>query len=403
MTPVSCDDIVFPEMINFTMPRYGFMQKGTVTRWLKREGEPVSKGELIVQIESDKVANDVECPADGFLKTILVPEGEEQEVFKSIALIAESRQELEQPLHVPEAEEQGAVGVPKPTVPPAGPVLAEIEPAEAVKASPVARKMAREHGVDLSTVRGSGPGGRITEKDVQLHLRHKKEQALDVIEEVLSPTRRAVALHLTQGLQRSAQVTQSLLCSCGALLASKERAGVSITAVMVKLLGSILAEFPRLNAHLIDQALQIHKVVNIGVAVHSEHGLVVPVVRNVRATPLQTIQEQLESLASRARAKTLDREDLQGSTFTISNLGMYKTDMFTPLLNFPEVGILGMGRIFKDIQVDEAEQTRVVSKVWLSLTYDHRAIDGVEAASFLGRLGEALTTVEELSQAVQQA
>jgi len=401
LTPVSCNDIVFPRMIDFTMPRYGFMQKGTVARWFKREGEQVSRGELIVQIESDKVVNDVESPADGYLKKIVVPEGAEQDVFKSIAFIAESREELERELQIPASVGQHQATPGKAARPALESESSGAVPAGAARASPVARRLARENHVDLAAVKGTGPGGRITEKDVQLHLREMGgQQEAAVSEEVLSPTRRAVARHLSEGLQRSALVTQSLLCRCGALVAVKQSSGASISAVLVKLLGAALGEFPRLNAHLLDDVLKIHREVNVGVAVHAGHGLTVPVVRNVRAASLAAVQEQLKSLADRARQRSLNREELQGSTFTLSNLGMYRTDTFTPILNFPEVGILGVGRIFKDVHVDEAEATSIVPKVWLSLTYDHRAIDGGEAASFLGRLEELLADGRKLSQAV---
>jgi pyruvate dehydrogenase E2 component (dihydrolipoamide acetyltransferase) len=382
-------------MLDFTMPRYGFMQRGTVSRWFKKEGDPVRRGEMIVQVESDKVVNDVECPADGFLKKILVPEGQEQDVFESIALIAESRQELEQAL----AEQPGAGAEgrsPAQELRSAEPsAAARSESSGAAKASPVARKMAREHNVELATIAGTGPGGRITEKDVQQHLKAR-------ISEELSPTRKALALHLTQGLQRSALVTQSLLCRCDSLLAVKEGAGVSVTAVLVKLLGELLGEFPHFNAHLIGEKLVTHTEAHIGVAVHTESGLLVPVVRNVRQATLASIQEQLKSLAARARERALSRAELQGSTFTLSNLGMFKTDIFTPILNFPEVGILGVGRIFRDVQVDASDATSIVNKVWLSLSFDHRALDGVQAAQFLGRLEELLGDEGKLRQAVRE-
>ncbi len=394
-------------MIDFTMPRYGFMQKGTVTRWFKNEGEAVSRGELLVQVESDKVVNDVESPADGFLKKIVVPAGGEQEVFKSIALIAESREELEL-VHEPREAGQGFGLEQASAKQPSSLAKAAADggagSANAAKASPVARKLAREHDLDLQTITGSGPGGRITERDVQAHIARESSQRGPAREEELSATRKAVAFHLTQGLQRSALVTHSLLCRCEALLAIKKEAGVSISTVLVKLLGTLLAEQPHFNAHLIDDRLLHYKEVNIGIAVHTAQGLLVPVVRKVGVASLGEIQEQLKSLADRARNRMLARADMQGSTFTLSNVGMYKTDVFTPILNFPEVGILGVGRIFRAIHVhEEDERTSIASKVWLSLSYDHRAIDGVQAAGFLGRLEELLGDLEKLSRAVRQA
>lgn len=401
MTHVSCNDIVFPDMIDFTMPRYGFMQRGTVTRWFKKEGDPVSRGQLIVQVESDKVVNDVECPVDGFLKKIVVAEGQEQEVFKSIALIAESKQELERSIETETPVSGSNETFVKEALPPGEAGTREVALPGVAKASPMARRLAREHNIDLTTITGTGPNGRITEKDVQLYLQQRNERReAAFIEEELSPTRKAVAIHLTQGLQRSALVTQSLLCRCDSLLAVKKTAGVSISSLLVKLLGSVLGEFPHFNAHLIDEKLLIHKEVNVGVAVHTEHGLIVPVVRDVRAASLSAIQDRLKSLAARARERTLSRAELQGSTFTLSNLGMFKTDVFTPILNFPEVGILGVGRIFKDLHIDEEDKTSIANKVWFSLSYDHRAIDGGQAASLLGRLEELLAEDEKLNQAV---
>jgi pyruvate dehydrogenase E2 component (dihydrolipoamide acetyltransferase) len=390
-------------MIDFTMPRYGFMQRGTVVRWYKKEGEEIQAGEVIAQVESEKVMNDVESPQHGYLKEIVVQEGQEQEVFKTIAWIAESEAELaQQPLPNDTRERAPSSG--------AVPATIEVRPdprgggeSERVKASPAARKLADQLNVELTGIEGTGPGGRVTEADVSRYVaRQAGPPGADYTEEALSPTRKSIAAHLLQGCRSSATVTQAVRATCDALVQIKGRARVSVSALLATILGSVLLDLPEFNSHLVDGKVRRFAAVDLGVAVHTDYGLVVPVIRGVDRKTLEDVHEELRELAERARRREISRNDLEGSTFTLSNLGMTSTDFFTPILNFPEVAILGVGRIGREIGVGEGDRTSIVNKAWLCLSYEHQVIDGAQAGGFLQRLERLLDDEEDLLRVIRQ-
>lgn len=388
-------------MYKLRMPKFGMtMQSGFVGHWYKSEGEQIAKGELLLEVESEKITNDIEAPIDGFIKRIFAIKNEEYPVGTVIALIAENAEELAADL--PQDETLSTItrsttvsilDQPKRVAGNNGIPISDI------KASPAAKHLARELGINLAEVTGTGPAGRITEKDIEYYRSQtqpaRASDSDEVQYETLSPTRQIIARELSKGFHSAVFVTQMTLSACPNALRWKEQRQVSLTAVLVKMASRTLLEFPRLNAHFDGKTLQRLPHINIGIAMDTETGLVVPVIRKADGKNLIEISEEMAFLANAARNRKLTREQLQGSTFTISNVGISRTDAFTPILHFPEVAILGVGRLHKGVQVAADNSLQILPQLWLSLTYDHRAIDGITAARFLERLCQLLESTEE--------
>ena len=384
-------------MYKFLMPKFGMtMQTGFVVKWHKKEGEKVLQNELLLEVESEKINKEVESPVEGFIKKIFAVEGEEYNVGVIIALIAETAKEMAEevsfdlpdsrPSEVSAPSAQKSRGEDKGVI--------KNTAAGNITASPVAKRLARERGVDLSKLRGNGPGGRIVEKDVLDYIESAcnagQEQFIEYTEQSLSPTRMSIAKTLSAGYHSGVFVTQMTLATCESLFKVKEENNVSVSAILVKMVAGILVEMPVFNAHFDGQRVKIYSDANIGIAVGTERGLIVSVVKKANIKDLKTINKEIKLLAEAARNKTITHDQTAGSTFTISNVGISRTDAFTPVLHFPEVAILGVGRIHKGVDVDENDNIKVVRRFWLSLTYDHRVIDGILSARFLERLCEKL-------------
>ena len=275
-----------------------------------------------------------------------------------------------------------------------------------LKASPLARRLAKEHGVDLSLIAGSGPDGRIVRDDV-LHavstapeIPAVEAPALQQAGEVIAMDgiRGIIAERMTLSLQTNASVTLHTEVDATAFVALREMLNdklqakevkLTYTDLLVKVVASALLEHPRLNATLTDEGIRLLSDINIGVAVALADGLVVPVVRNADKERLSEISEQVKNFAERARSNQLAPGELQGGTFTITNLGNFGIDAFTPIINPPESAILGVGRILKKPVVHEDEIV-VRSMLTLSLTFDHRVVDGAPAAQFLQTVSDCI-------------
>jgi len=287
------------------------------------------------------------------------------------------------------------------------PPVASSQPA--VQITPVARKLAKDHGIDLSQVRGSGPGGRIVTEDVQRVIAAAALPAASVpptspIAEPVIPLtgmRGAIARRVQQSLQTSAQVTLITEVDVSALVQLREELkpqfALTYTDLVVKAVARALKEHPRLNAWIEGEQIRLMQAIHIGVAVALDEGLIVPVVRDADRKSLREIAQETARLALGARAGSLTREEVTGSTFSVTNLGMYGIDAFTPIINPPEIAILGVGRLNeKLVRVrGEAEWRHVMT---LSLTFDHRAVDGVPAAAFLQTIGKQMENPVELTR-----
>jgi pyruvate dehydrogenase E2 component (dihydrolipoamide acetyltransferase) len=389
------------------------MTDGTVLEWLKQVGEKVRKGECIAEVEAAKTTLEIEAPCDGVLARIVAPAGTlvpVREVMAVIALPGEAASEsgVTEAAEVPEvsAEPPAAEALPAAEMPP-GP---EAPAAAAVQVVPAARRFAREHGIDLAGVSGSGPGGRITEADVRAHL----EARADVVP--LTGTRGLIARRMVASLRDSAQFTLVRSADVTDLVCSHDHGnlpgGASYTDVLARAAVLSLAEHPALNAHIVGDEIRIARRVHLGIGIDTGVALLVGVLRDADADGLAKLSARRLALTERVRAGHADPAELQGSTFTITNLGHAGIDAFTPIINPPEVAILGAGRI-----TDEPVPAPVApggqggpggpvsggpGVAWrkcitLSLTVDHRAVDGAPAARFLATLAGYLSKPTALS------
>ncbi len=376
------------------LPRLGQgMESGTVVRWLKEEGDRVERGEPLYEVDTEKATQEVEAEAAGVLLRIVVREGEVP-VGTVLAYIGEPGESLPEP-EAPTGDGRAAEAVP--AVPASRPTVAAAPPArppgQRVKASPLARRLARERGIDLSQLVGSGPEGRIVAEDVERAARAPRvapvEAVLPEAERVpLTGVRRTIARRLSEAwqvpvfqLEASADMERVL-----ALVELRRRLQpdlrLTVTDVLVKACAVALLRHPEVNVQLAEDALLRFSSAHVGIAVATERGLVVPVVRAAERLSLDEIARARADLVERARAGTLRREELEGGTFSLSNLGMYGVDRFTAVLNPPQAAILAVGRI-EERAVVRGGEIQARPMVTLTATFDHRAVDGAPAARFL--------------------
>ena len=389
-----------------SLPRLGQgMEAGTIVRWLKSEGDKVEKGEPLYELDTDKVTQEVEADASGVLLKILAGEGEEIEVGKRIAVIGEEGEEVaadEAAVEVDEDEqEEGSPAPAREEERERGREAAKEEAEEQqetarangrIKASPLARRIARERGIDLASLSGTGPEGRIVAEDVERAAAapaHATVGAAPLEAEVvpLTSLRKTIARRLTEAWQAPAfQISMSAdMTRAQELHARLRDQGVSVTDILTKLAAIALLRHREVNAQFADDELRIFPNAHIGLAVATERGLIVPVQREVERKSLVQIAAERKEIVQRTRESKLSQEDLEGGTFTISNLGMYGVEIFTAVLNPPQAAILAVGAIEEKPVVDDGE---LVARplMAMTLTCDHRAIDGAKAAEFLREL-----------------
>ncbi len=383
------------------MPKLGqTMEEGKVEKWVKKEGDRVEKGEILLEVTTDKATLEVEAYASGVLRKVLVPAGETVPVTTVIGYIAEENEEL------PEAPKRpGDVGAG--LVPTLGdhkgrPYASVREPAKLapvktgekpsaggkVKASPLAKKIAAEKGIDIEKVKGTGPGGRITKEDVLAAVSGAG------VPSGLSPMRKAIAEQMSRSKREIPHYYVTTEVDMAQVSKKREGlSGISFTHIIIKAVAQTLSEFPQLNAIWQEDGPKTFPEVNIGIAVALEEGLIVPVLRDAGKKTVQEIASGVETLVRKAKEKKLKAEEYSGATFTISNLGMFGIENFIPIINPPEVGILGIGGIQeKCVAIDGKVEIRLRMK--LTLSADHRAVDGAYAAQFLKALGSVLETAD---------
>ncbi len=402
-----------------SMPKWGLaMKTGLVAEWLKQPGEPVQQGEPVVQIESEKATDEVESPVTGIMRWIEVKEGDSVPVGASIAVITAPNEELSDEQVIALLREDAEVKRQKaemltgqlataktPAVaPPGGTVRAPVAAGARVNASPVARRMAQELGIDLATVTGTGPGGMIGREDVLCAAEERKtvfeEQAplapIEVAEAVpateqplvLSNIWRIMAERTTQSwtsvphfyLVREVNVSRLITWREQILKQVAEK--VTYTDLLVKIVAAALRMHPRVNASWNDGKITLKQEVHVGLAVAVEEGLVVPVIHQADTLSLGEIARQRMELVAKAQAGKLRPVDISDGTFTISNLGMYNVDAVNAIINQPQAAILAVGRITERV-VPVNGQPAVQPMMVLTLSCDHRAIDGARGAQFL--------------------
>jgi pyruvate dehydrogenase E2 component (dihydrolipoamide acetyltransferase) len=399
-----------------TLPRLGQgMETGTIVRWLKSEGDSVEKGEALYELDTEKVTQEVEAEASGVLLKILAGEGEEIEVGKAIAVIGEQGEEVpegeaEDPTEVSDddAQEEGSPAPEREDERERGREEAPEGPSEPeqsvestnggrVKASPLARRIARERGIELSALRGTGPEGRIVAEDVERASATGAAAApaaaaptgeVEVVK--LNQMRKTIARRMTEAweapafqISMSADMTASVHLR-GALLAQVKEGGVRPTYsdILTKVVALALMRHRDVNAHFAGDSVKLFPNANIGIAVAIPHGLVVPVIPGCERLTIPEIAAARADIVSRTREGKLRAEDLDGGTFTISNLGMYGVERFTAVLNPPQAGILAVGAIEERAVVVDGD-FEIQPRMDMTLTIDHRSVDGATASEFL--------------------
>ncbi|HVM56085.1 MAG TPA: dihydrolipoamide acetyltransferase family protein [Gaiellaceae bacterium] len=376
------------------LPRLGQgMESGTIVKWLKSEGDAVEKGEPLYELDTDKVTQEVEAEASGVLLKIAVPEGEVA-VGRTIGYIGAEGEVVE-------------VAAPPPVAAAAPSAPARVEPVAApapsatngrIKASPLARRIARERGVDLASVRGTGPDGRIVAEDIERAEVGAAPPAVaatrvptEVERRPLSNVRRTIARRLTEAWTVPAfQLTVDIDMTRADELVHKQRelnpgVHVTVTDLLTKVCATALMRHRDMNVRFGEDELLVYPTADVGIAVAAPQGLVVPVVRSAERLTLAEIAGARGDLVARAREAKLRTEDLDGGTFTISNLGMFGVDEFVAVLNPPQASILAVGRTREQVVPRDGELV-VLPLMTATLTCDHRAVDGATGAEFLGTI-----------------
>lgn len=371
----------------FRLAAFGHtMEVGRIVEWKVSEGDEIREGDEILAVETDKAVVDVEAPIGGVLLKIVGQADQELPVGATLAWIGDAGEEA------PDEPEEAPA-----------PAAAETPPRERV--TPVARRLAERHGIDADALEGTGPGGRVTKEDVRTAVEsgvapRQEDEAPEGVEVVpLAGIRKVVAERLSANWARAPQVTEGVEVDFSACLevrrqnrdAWKEAFGVEPTINDVVLLATAtaLGDNPELNAALVDGAVHRYARINLNVAVDTGEGLTVPVVKDAGEAGLGDIARAVAGLAEKARARRLAPEDLEGGTFTVTNLGGMGVDWFTPVLNPPQAAILGVGRVRRAPVVDGDD---VVARdlATLVLSFDHRVVDGAPCARFLARLRELI-------------
>jgi len=375
------------------LPRLGQgMESGTVTKWLKNEGDAVAKGEPLYEIDTDKVTQEVESDFAGVLLKIALPEGEAP-VGKTIAWIGEAGEEVAASEPAPEPEKVSDTKVSDTPVaaPPAPPTSADGR----TKASPLARRLARERGIDLATLQGTGPDGRIVAKDVEGAQAAPAATAApalapsgDIESIPLTNIRKTIARRLTAAWQAPVfQLTVTADMTRANELVARARelspdVRITVTDLLAKLCAQALMRHRDVNVQYSEDALLRFPTANVGIAVAAPQGLIVPVLRSVERLSLAEVAAARGDLVGRARDNKLTTQDLEDGTFTISNLGMFGIEQFVAVLNPPQAAILAVGATLDTpVARDGAIEIRPVLS--MTLTVDHRAVDGAEGADFL--------------------
>ena len=396
------------------MPRAGLtMVEGTIASWLAAEGAPVKKGDAIMEFENEKNTIEFNCTHDGILH-ITAPEGETVAVGAPIGIVAESQ-----------AEYDALCGASAPAAAPAAPAAAEaapvapapaaaapaaIEDTSRVRATGLAKKMAKQHGVALSAICGTGPNRRIIAQDVLDYLEAQKAAPApaialaapavdDVITEIqMTGIRKAIAKNMYGSLQEMAQCTAAVEVDVTELLAYRQKlvenqeylgCKVTVNDLLAMATVKMLQKHPTANATFDGKTLFVHSAVNLSVAVAAEVGLMVPVVKHAERMSLVELHNAMSDVAIRARDQKLKGGEQAGGTFTISNVGMFPIDWSTPIINPPQVAILGFGRAVKKPAV-VGDDVKIRSMMHVFLTFDHRVFDGLEVGRIMADLQKLL-------------
>tara|TARA_B100000945_G_scaffold75862_1_gene58494 strand:- start:32594 stop:33751 length:1158 start_codon:yes stop_codon:yes gene_type:complete len=379
------------------LPQWGMnMNDGTVVKWLKSIGEDVSKGDDLVEIESTKVNAAVEATEAGKLGRIDIKEGDLVPVGTVLGMIlleGESESDIPDKL-IDNKEENNEIKQKE-----------NINLNKKVIASPRARSLAKKLEIDISDLLGTGPSGRITEEDVRLFSENLNisDKKIYSIKESIPSTgiRQIIAKRMFESAQNP-QVTLNTVACVDSLFElqktlisnwRREKIRPQLNDILLKIVSDTLITNPKLNAHYNNQSLDLIENINLGVAMAVKDGLVVPVIVDSQKKDFLEISKEIRTFSKKIKSNQLLPDEITGSTFTISNLSSYNVEYFNPIINPPEVAILGVGKISNKIDLDENKELVVKKIIHLSLTFDHRALDGVPASNFLDSLVKNIESI----------
>ncbi len=424
------------------MPKLGLtMVEGKIGKWLKQEGDLVLLEEPLLQVETDKIVSDVNATFEGTLLKIISERGDKTKVKEPICIIGEAGEDISELLVDNSGIAESNLEVTK---------VKKIEKKEKkeknikvegdILASPLAKKLAKDKGYDLSKINGTGPNGRIVEKDILMYKgnvkatptarvlannlgvdinninkssrivkqdvfneydKNSKLNGFDLIEEVveMSQMRKIISERMFDSWQTSPAVTYELKVDTTMLKKFKNQISlkhkVTYTDLIVKIVSNALIEFPILNCSIDGDSIIMRNFTNIGVAVALDEGLIVPVVKYANLMGLGELSNKIKSLVIKSKNNELEMDELQGSTFTVTNLGMYEMNSFSPIINQPEVAILGITAIKDEVVVKDGQMV-ILPMMNLCLTADHRVVDGAIAAEFMSRLKEIIENPAQL-------
>ncbi|ADN01773.1 dihydrolipoamide acetyltransferase family protein [Spirochaeta thermophila] len=405
------------------MPRFGStVESAVIVEWKVKEGDTVAEDTVLCEVETDKATFEVRAGKSGTVLRLLHAEGEDVPVLSPLALIGEPGEEISSeavPQEGPSREEAPEDRAPEPQERSSVPSRGEGREAGRIYASPRARRLAEKEGVDLSGMRGSGPRGRIMERDVRAVIERRgrgvapeggdvrpRPAETGVQGRPLSGIRRVIAQRMRESLSQTAQYTITMRAPARALLSFRRRckesgdpelSSITINDLILYAVSrALLPDYPMLNAHYDGTSLVLHPSVHLGVAVDTERGLVVPVVRDAASLSLLELSKRVKELSRAALRGDLDPDLMKGSTFTVTNLGPLGVETFTPVLNYPEVAILGVGGIVPTPVYRDGDMEEVVHepRLVLSLTCDHQVVDGAPAARFLKHLCGVIADID---------
>lgn len=402
---------------NIVMPTLGLtMTEGTIETWYVSEGDVVSKGDIVAEIGSEKLTGPVESPVDGIVMKIMVKEGDVLEIKKVMAIVGEEGEIIEDASESSEITTETSVAV-APTASVAE--RPQVLESERIFVTPLARKMSSAQGINLADVHGTGGNGRITRLDIERYVPSAESfqetspsagiQNVDSAEwgVGLAGMRKIIAKRMMRSVQTTAQVTNQRKVDITELMEFrqdlKEKIGqpltngeLSLNTLVTKAVILSLQKHPEINAWYNSGVHEVKDEIHIGMATDVEEGLVVPVIRDADRMPLSKLGPAIADVASQARKGTLAGDLYSGSTFTITNLGASDIEYFTPIINLPEVAILGVGTMLDELVLDDTGKVSVRKKLPLSFTYDHQIIDGAPASRFLTTLADYLNNPYKL-------
>ncbi len=427
------------------MPKQGqSVETCIITQWYKKKGDKVSPGDLLFAYETDKAAFEEEAKLEGILLEVFYNEGDEVPVLSNVAVIGSKGESTREFIDGPEqttqsVDDKNEAGVKKIDDKAAKKSAAgngddkkgaDASTAEDIRISPRARKMAKENGISLSIVSATGPNGRIIVRDIEDYMNSQTKEGLaaqdlsasqkktvpsshlkltespDAVIKALSNVRKIIAKNMLASLQNSAQLTHHISADARAIMKLRNQVkegqhsenipNITLNDMVSYALVKTLLKLPEINAHFSSESIKYFKKVHLGMAVDTDRGLMVPVLRDADDYSLRGLSNKLKELAQSCRSGKIDPGLLQpeAGSFTISNLGAYGIEMFTPVLNLPQIGILGVNTITYRPGDTGDGTIGFIPVIGLSLTYDHRAIDGAPASNFLKELKNAIENFE---------